>query len=105
MRQRWKAPMSKDETALPKLSAPARGAPVANFFMPLFWGTTDPVKVAAAAREIASLGTGGHHFADNLLTWNRNLSMLDDAPFIAAWHANIEARADEAIIWRRYVLA
>ncbi len=47
----------------------------------------------------------GHHFADNLLTWGRNMSMLDDAPFVAAWQSNAESASDQAIIWRRYVLA
>src|SRR5262245_32155010 len=31
--------------------------------------------------------------------------MLDDAHFVAAWRANIESVMDEAIVWRRYVLA
>ena len=31
--------------------------------------------------------------------------MLDDRPFVQAWQANIECASDEAIVWRRYVLA
>jgi O-methyltransferase len=94
-----------DVTALlPKLTTPSKDR-LHNFFMPMFWGTSNPEAVTAAAKEIASLSAGGHYFADNLLTWSRNMSMLDDAPFVQAWHSNIEAESDEAILWRRYVLA
>lgn len=31
--------------------------------------------------------------------------MLDDHPFRQAWESNLESVSDEAIIWRRYVLA
>ena len=72
--------------------------------MPLFWGTSDPEKVTAAAKAMTELTSGGYHFADNLLTWGRNMSLLEDAAFIEAWRANIESQSDEAIVWRRYVL-
>ena len=89
---------------LPTL-APADPDAVHNFFLPVFWGTTDSEAVAAKMKSTAALVAGGYHFSDNLLTWGRNLSMFDDAPFIAAWQANAESNADRAIIWRRYVLA
>ena len=89
---------------LPKLTTPSRDR-LLNFFMPTFWGTSNPEAVTAAAKEIVRLGSTGHHFADNFLTWSRNMSMLDDRPFVQAWQSNIEEPADEAIVWRRYVLA
>ena len=89
---------------LPRLTRPAEDR-LFNFFMPTFWGTSNPDAVTAAAKEIAGLSTGGHHFADNFLTWNRNMSMLDDRAFVKAWESNIESTSDEAIVWRRYVLA
>lgn len=76
-----------------------------SFFSPEFWFTSDPEAVTACARQMVGLVGGGSHFGDNLLTWGRNMSMLDDAPFVAAWKSNIESTADEAIVWRRYVLA
>ncbi len=76
-----------------------------NFFMPVFWGAKNPDAVAAAAKQITEVVSSGHHFADNFLTWGRNLSMLDDRAFVKAWESNIEAESDEAIVWRRYVLA
>ena len=89
---------------LPPRSGPAaETAP--SFRVPVFWGTREPQAVADAVAAALPHLADGHHFADNLLTWGRNLSMLDDAAFVAAWRANIESAADEAIMWRRYVLA
>ncbi|MEO8153082.1 MAG: TylF/MycF/NovP-related O-methyltransferase [Rhizobacter sp.] len=73
--------------------------------MPMYWSTSDPAMVTAAAKEIVRVAASGSHFADNLLTWGRNMSMLDDAPFVHAWQSNAESDADKAIVWRRYVLA
>lgn len=89
---------------LPKLSAPRQNSPI-NFFAPIFWFSSKPDEVTAAAKKIVELTEGNHHFADNMLTWGRNISMLDDAPFVTAWESNIESPSDEAIAWRRYVLA
>jgi hypothetical protein len=73
--------------------------------MPLFWFTSNPEAVVASAKTIAEASVPGHHFADNFLTWGRNMSMLEDRPFVEAWESNIENPSDRAIIWRRYVLA
>lgn len=89
---------------LPKQSAPNPDR-VPNFFLPLFWWTTDANKVEETMKSTTALLSPGYHFADNLLTWGRNMSMLDDAPFVAAWQANVESASDRAIVWRRYVLA
>src|SRR5450631_8328 len=90
--------------SLPKQSAPDPER-VSSFFLPVFWGTTDAQAVAEIMKSTTALLPAGYHFADNLLTWGRNMSMLDDAPFVAAWQANAESSSDEAIVWRRYVLA
>lgn len=87
---------------------PPRSTPpdrMLNFFSPVHWGTSNPDAVTASAKAIVGQASSGHHFADNLLTWGRNMSMLDDQPFMQAWQSNIEGPSDEAIIWRRYVLA
>lgn len=78
---------------------------VFNFFWPVFWFTRDKEAVSAAAQTLVLNADGGHYFGDNLLTWGKSLSMLDDQPFVIAWRANIESPSDEAIVWRRYVLA
>jgi O-methyltransferase len=78
---------------------------VPSFFLPVFWSTTNPEVVAEAMKNTVPMLAGGYHFADNLLTWGRNMSMLDDASFVAAWEGNVESASDQAIVWRRYVLA
>lgn len=89
---------------LPEYSPPEKGR-LPNFFYPVFWGTTDPEEVTKSLETVTKKLEGGYHFSDNLLTWCRNLSMFDDAPFMTAWRQNTESAADEAIVWRRYVLA
>jgi len=89
---------------LPPRSVPKADS-VPNFFLPMFWSSANPDRVTAAARTIADSTAGGHHFADNMLTWGRNISLLDDEAFVAAWQSNIESTSDEAIVWRRYILA
>lgn len=89
---------------LPPLTTPALDK-VHDFFSPFHWATRNPEAVTGSARTITDLASSGHYFGDNLLTWGRNMSMLDDQPFVKAWSSNIEGPADEAILWRRYVLA
>ena len=65
---------------LPPLTSPPMDR-VFSFFSPMFWATRDPEKVKASASMIADVAADGHYFGDNLLTWGRNMSMLDDAAF------------------------
>lgn len=96
--------MSADRPHLPKRSPPPLDR-LRDFAMPMFWWAKDAAKVVASATEILGQVSPGRFFADNLLTWGRNMSMLDDEPFVQAWRDNAETDADKAIIWRRYVLA
>src|SRR6188474_1803164 len=89
---------------LPKYSTPDANR-VTNFFYSVFWGTRDEAAVSGGLEAVVKNLEPGYHFADNMLTWARNLSMFDDAPFVKAWEANIESPSDKAIVWRRYVLA
>jgi O-methyltransferase len=89
---------------LPEYSPPQKDQ-LYNFFMPVFWGTADDEAFAASAKSMVGAASSGHHFADNFLTWSRNMSMLEDQPFVKAWKSNAESPSDTAIVWRRYVLA
>jgi len=95
---------SGTEPLLPPLSRPDPDR-VQSFFLPVFWLTSDAQAVTDAMDTTGAMLAPGLHFADNLLTWGRNMSMLDDAPFVAAWQSNAESGSDQAIIWRRYILA
>jgi O-methyltransferase len=89
---------------LPKLTPPDLST-IKSFFLPMFWGTTDPDYVAKSIQATIPKLLPGVHFADNFLTWGRNNSMLDDLKFVTAWQDNAESDADHAIVWRRYILA
>lgn len=89
---------------LPPLTTPPLKR-VHNFSHPLVWAARDPQKTVAQANELLKGVESGYYFGDNLLTWGRNLSALDDTPFMEAWRTNIESPSDETILWRRYILA
>jgi O-methyltransferase len=89
---------------LPKHSSPDPGR-LSNFFYPIVWMSSDPTAVVASAKAITEVVFPGYHFGDNFLTWGKNISMLEDLPFVKSWSSNAEGPSDEAIVWRRYVLA
>ena len=89
---------------LPKLNPPAANS-VKTFFFPMFWAARDADAVTQHVREASKEVAPGVHFSDNLFTWVRNNSMLDDGEFVSAWEKNIETESDRAIVWRRYILA
>jgi O-methyltransferase len=90
--------------SLPKLSAPDLGT-LKSFFAPVFWGVNDHQKVLEHMKAASALVAHGSHFGDNFFTWARNNSMLEDEVFVESWQANAETDADQAIVWRRYILA
>lgn len=89
---------------LPKLP-PADPNNVPSLSMPLSWGISDPDRFHQLMAEVIKLVAPGHFLADNLFTWCRNVSLLDDRPFRRAWSDNIRGDTDKATVWRRYVQA
>jgi O-methyltransferase len=87
---------------LPKLGA-ISAVQLINFSSPKSWGISDPERFQALMEEAKSLVTPGYYLGDNLFTRGRNNSLFEDAAFRAAWTANIQNDADQAISWRRYV--
>ncbi|MFP8780750.1 TylF/MycF/NovP-related O-methyltransferase [Hydrogenophaga sp. RWCD_12] len=76
-----------------------------DFVSPISWGVSDPARFSALMKEVLPLVAHGFHFADNLFTWGRNNSAMEDPSFNVAWRSNIQNKADQAIVWRRYILA
>lgn len=75
-----------------------------NFFNPTFWGVSNH-DAFVNLMKAASCLTEAYHFSDNLFTFNRSNSMLRDQLFIDKWSSNCVSSSDQAIIWRRYILA
>ena len=92
------------ENILPKLG------PLDMDKLPLFsssqnWHIKDPERFQELIDEIKTLVAPGQYLGDNLFCWSRNLSLFTDDKFRVAWEKNITNIADEAIAWRRYILA
>ena len=68
------------------------------------WGIRDPQRFWALLTEASQLVSPGVFMGDNMFVWMRNVSALDDAPFVASWRSNAQNEADFAILWRRYIL-
>lgn len=99
----------KDGKARSKPVLPPRSNPeldrISSFFFPAFWGVDNYGQFSDAAKDLTSGMEHGYHASDNMITWARNNSMLDDQIFVHAWESNIESPADRGIVWRRYILA
>lgn len=76
-----------------------------NFSSDTYWGVKDPQRFKALMEEAKELVGTSYFLGDNLFTWLRNNSALEDRPFRKAWEENLQNPADEAIVWRRYILA
>lgn len=76
-----------------------------NFSTDTSWGISDHERFHALLDEARKLVAPGYYLGDNLFTWGRNNSLFEDEQFNRAWADNIINDADEAIAWRRYILA
>ena len=99
-----KRPSVPRKVKLPRLDALALDQ-VISFSSHKYWGVTDPARFAQLMEEAKSLITPGFFLGDNLFTWGRNNSLFHDVAFRTAWESNVRNDADQAIAWRRYILA
>lgn len=90
---------------LPPTLDPVDPNQIISFKSHKYWGVSDPQRFQALLDEAISLVGHGSFLGDNLFTWLRNNSALEDQVFRKAWEKNIQNSADEAIVWRRYILA
>ena len=76
-----------------------------NFLNTAFYGTNDyRAFVSALQHTINQLGCGGVFTGDNLFTYNKNLSFLDDQRFMEVFDQQTERPEEKATIWRTHVL-
>lgn len=91
------------KTPLPKLTIADKDKTY-SFKSHLSWGIKDPDRFQQLMNEAVGLVTPGSYLGDNLFTWMRNLSIVEDSAFRQAWESNITNESDKAIVWRRYIL-
>ena len=89
---------------LPKLG-PLALDKLLNFTSRVYWSVRDPARFQSLMDEAMKLVKPGYYFGDNLFTWGRNNSPLEDEAFRRAWAGNALDTSDQAIGWRRYILA
>lgn len=79
---------------------------MSNHATTMFWGFSDgPRFIAGLQQSIDSLAPqSGIYAGDNLFTYQRNLSFLDDEPFMAAWRRHAGDAVEKAILWRTAIL-
>lgn len=95
--------MGMKKTPLPKLTIAEKNR-INTFKSHQSWGIKDPTRFKQLMEEAIGLVAAGSYLGDNLFTWMRDLSVTEDAAFRQVWRSNITNSADEAILWRRYIL-
>lgn len=88
---------------LPKLDVPDEGL-IFDYKINQSWGVKEPERFFQLMEEATGLIASGYFLGDNLFTWGRNNSALEDSAFRESWQANALNPSDFAIALRRYIL-
>lgn len=78
---------------------------VTNFKSHVYWGVQESGEFQEIMNEACEQVSSGYYLGDNLFTWCRNNSIFDDRKFVEAWEGSLFSPSDQAIVWRRYILA
>jgi hypothetical protein len=78
---------------------------ILNYATMVNWGITDPARFNSLIEELKTIIAPGFFIGDNLITWGRNNSLLEDEHFLNSLNTNAFNASDLAIAWRRYILA
>ncbi|MGJ4748615.1 hypothetical protein ACQV5M_19800 [Leptospira sp. SA-E8] len=73
----------------------------------MFWGPTDPPQFIAGLQQAVNtlpLPREGIYAADNLFTYNRNLSFLEDSALMSAFNEQATTIEEKAFLWRTSVI-
>jgi len=72
----------------------------------MFFGTTGDGFIQSMQQVIDNIRyKDGIFTGDNLFTLGKNLSFLDNEPFMSAYHAHTMTDVEKGVIWRTYILA
>jgi O-methyltransferase len=77
-----------------------------NHLTTAFWGVGDGPKFVAGIQQCVNhlLSQSGIYAGDNLLTYQRNLSFMDDEALMTAWKKHAADAVEKAILWRTSIL-
>lgn len=77
-----------------------------NHLTNLFWGLSNNAEFTKGIQHAINhiQGQVGIYTGDNLFTFNRNLSFLEDAAFMKAVQTNVTTDVEQAIVWRTSIL-
>uniref|UniRef100_UPI0035AE4440 class I SAM-dependent methyltransferase n=1 Tax=Hylemonella sp. TaxID=2066020 RepID=UPI0035AE4440 len=77
-----------------------------NHLMTAFWGVGDEKRFIAGLQQTIDgmAPQSGIYAADNLFTYQRNLSFMDDEGFMTAWRKHASDAVERAILWRTSIL-
>lgn len=76
-----------------------------NYMTNAFYSVQDfPAFIKGMQQAVDQIPPLGIFLGDNLFTYARNLSFLDDAQFMAACDKNLETNLEKSLIWRIHVL-
>ena len=75
-----------------------------NFAPGIFYGVRNKPVFTRGFKDMLGNVQPGIFAADNLITFGRNLTLLRDEPFLAAFNRHAETGPEKAVMWRVYVL-
>ncbi|MDD3506358.1 MAG: macrocin O-methyltransferase [Sulfurimonas sp.] len=76
-----------------------------NYLSSMFWGVRNPGFFEAMQQAIDNTPQQGIYTGDNLFTFSKNLSFLNNKPFMDAYNKHVTTEVEKAILWRIYVVA
>jgi len=77
-----------------------------NHATTMFWGVGDGSQFVAGMQQCINnlVQQSGIYTGDNLFTYQRNLSFLEDQPLMTAWRKHASDAMEKAILWRTAIL-
>jgi len=76
-----------------------------SYLSGVFWGVANADRFRRGIQQVVDqVAPKGVFVGDNLLTFHKNLSFLDDAPFMSAFGRHAQTDVEKTIIWRTHVL-
>lgn len=79
---------------------------MSNHATTMFWGVGDGAQFVAGMQQCINhlVQQSGIYTGDNLFTYHRNLSFLEDEPLMSAWRKHASDEMEKAILWRTSIL-